>query len=363
VTAVKILNPPDSTKPLEARLGSQLELAITGLADWKKNNSKELRLFIDGNELANVVPTIAAPDSTKLHAWLDNDNADTDTRKVWVRVLKAFRDNAGHVAIVSAGAKGESPFVTNYSDGITMQVFPPLYTALVWIGLAGLTVGIFLLGRGSLLLRDGNGAAKPPFSLAKHQMAVWFVVVVGSYLYVWLITGSYSSISQTALILIGISGATGLAAIVLDNSKRTEMKTTRTALEAERTALEQTLNQPATGLNAQLAASPAGSAAAQDLSATINVKTARLQELKTMLAQPMPDPESSSSWMTDLLSDANGISFHRLQMLVWTIVLVLVFVKAVFDNILMPDFDATLLGLMGISSGTYLGFKFPEKTT
>lgn len=31
-------------------------------------------------------------------------------------------------------------------------------------------------------------------------------------------------------------------------------------------------------------------------------------------------------------------------------------------NILMPEVDATLLGLMGISSGTYLSFKIPEKT-
>jgi len=27
----------------------------------------------------------------------------------------------------------------------------------------------------------------------------------------------------------------------------------------------------------------------------------------------------------------------------------------------MPDFDTTTLALMGISSGTYLGFKIPEK--
>jgi hypothetical protein len=27
----------------------------------------------------------------------------------------------------------------------------------------------------------------------------------------------------------------------------------------------------------------------------------------------------------------------------------------------MPEFSTTLLGLMGISSGTYLGFKLPEK--
>ena len=46
---------------------------------------------------------------------------------------------------------------------------------------------------------------------------------------------------------------------------------------------------------------------------------------------------------------------------VWTFVLVMVFIKAVYDEALMPEFDATLLGLLGISSGTYLGFKFPEK--
>jgi hypothetical protein len=27
----------------------------------------------------------------------------------------------------------------------------------------------------------------------------------------------------------------------------------------------------------------------------------------------------------------------------------------------MPEFGATLLALMGISAGTYLGFKIPEK--
>jgi hypothetical protein len=29
----------------------------------------------------------------------------------------------------------------------------------------------------------------------------------------------------------------------------------------------------------------------------------------------------------------------------------------------MPVFDTTLLGLMGLSAGTYVGLKIPEKTT
>jgi hypothetical protein len=37
------------------------------------------------------------------------------------------------------------------------------------------------------------------------------------------------------------------------------------------------------------------------------------------------------------------------------------FVSAVYNNLTMPELSATLLGLMGISSGTYIGFKLPEQ--
>ena len=62
----------------------------------------------------------------------------------------------------------------------------------------------------------------------------------------------------------------------------------------------------------------------------------------------------------DILRDETGISFHRFQMAGWTVVLGFVFVAAVYSQLAMPDFSATLLGLMGISSGTYIGFKIPD---
>jgi hypothetical protein len=37
-----------------------------------------------------------------------------------------------------------------------------------------------------------------------------------------------------------------------------------------------------------------------------------------------------------------------------------VFVVAVYNTLAMPDFSATLLGLTGISAGTYVGFKIPD---
>ena len=51
---------------------------------------------------------------------------------------------------------------------------------------------------------------------------------------------------------------------------------------------------------------------------------------------------------------------HRLQFIVWTLALAAVFVVTVWRTVGMPDFDATMLGLMGITSGTYVGLKLPE---
>jgi hypothetical protein len=67
-------------------------------------------------------------------------------------------------------------------------------------------------------------------------------------------------------------------------------------------------------------------------------------------------------WLLDILSDSDGkIVLHRFQIVVWTFVLGVMFVTSVVTQLTMPEFSSTLLATMGISSGTYLGFKFPEK--
>jgi hypothetical protein len=69
----------------------------------------------------------------------------------------------------------------------------------------------------------------------------------------------------------------------------------------------------------------------------------------------------SQGFIRDILSDSNGISFHRFQVFAWTIVMVMVFIRQVASYLVMPEFSGALLTLMGISSGTYLGFKVSEK--
>ena len=347
-----------------SELKDRIELKVENLNSWRAaNGSTPLHLFLAGIELKNVVAVPTATDAgdaanvSALFVTPEIDDKDAAARKAWVQVLQtAIPLKAQQPLGISIGPPGGEPFVSDAT--VRLSVFPS-YTWYVVAFLAAVAVGLVVLGKKSNLLRDSNGAPTPPYSLARHQMAAWFVVVTGAYLYVWLISGS-ASLSSTALILIGISGATGLAAVTIDANKRNDAAAARAALAVERDTLDTVLNDAATAGQIQLRAAVPGLPESGQLAAAVAVKVARLQELKTLLSVPAALPAGSRRWYLDLLSDENGISFHRLQMATWTIVLVMVFVRAVFTDLIMPEFDVTLLGLMGISSGTYLGFKLPE---
>jgi len=69
---------------------------------------------------------------------------------------------------------------------------------------------------------------------------------------------------------------------------------------------------------------------------------------------------ASENFLTDLLTDSDGVSFYRFQIFAWTIVLWVIFIGTVVRTLAMPDFSDQVLGLLGISGGTYLGFKLPK---
>ena len=85
----------------------------------------------------------------------------------------------------------------------------------------------------------------------------------------------------------------------------------------------------------------------------------RIKEIDELLAsRPV-----SKGFFEDVLTDDVGISFHRFQMFAWTIVLGIIFIASVYRQLAMPEFNETLLALLGISSGTYMGFMIAEPRT
>jgi hypothetical protein len=202
-------------------------------------------------------------------------------------------------------------------------------------------------------------------------MAVWFFIVLASFLLIWIVTGAYDPLTESVLALIGISAGTALGAMVIDTNKEAAVDNRDQALRSEQLKIETDVAALRTSLDQlqqQHAASPQGidltelAKRIDERQVEIAAKLTRARQIDDELralaqrAQPL----TSVGFWKDLLSDENGVSFHRFQMLAWTVVLAVIFCVTVYESLAMPDFDAKLLGLMGLSSGTYLGFKFPE---
>ena len=63
---------------------------------------------------------------------------------------------------------------------------------------------------------------------------------------------------------------------------------------------------------------------------------------KNLEEQTPAHAPTSQGWLSDILSDEHGVSFHRVQMAAWTIAMVGVFVVAVWRTFAMAEFDATM---------------------
>lgn len=168
------------------------------------------------------------------------------------------------------------------------------------------------------------------YSLGRSQMAFWFTLVFGSYLFLYVLLGDPNTMTSQALMLMGISGATALFASVVDKAKDTD---------------------PIGIANAELRAK--GINSYEDVPA-LNAADRKFWEEKTK-------PFLTKGWYLDLTTDASGAALHRLQVVVWTVLLGFIFVVDVYRTLKMPEFSDVLLALMAVTSAGYVGFKYPEK--
>jgi hypothetical protein len=196
-------------------------------------------------------------------------------------------------------------------------------------------------------------------------MAFWFFLIYASYITIWLVTDALDTITPSLLALMGISAGTALGEAMIDSSKETSKTNQMQDLQAEKQAVEQGISQSQTDLSViDAATATVSDQANRDVlnQQLVNSRT-RLgqieQQIRTLTSQQ--SATISSGFLRDVLSDSSGYSFHRFQIFAWTIVLGIIFLSSVYNNLTMPEFSTTLLGLMGLSAGTYIGFKFPEQ--
>ncbi|MEK6324671.1 MAG: hypothetical protein AABN33_23770 [Acidobacteriota bacterium] len=270
--------------------------------------------YLNARPLKGVYPESVDPESHTLTFHLERTDA---SKEAWTDLLS----NTGlkpRVMTFSVGLEDTQQFPTCVNT-FNLVVIPVKWFLVAIVLFLILLYIFFRLAAGTAFLRDpgisqGNmpgfsvlwrhqtpDTKLGPFSLARTQMAFWFFMVITAFVLIWMITGDTNTITEGVLVLIGISAGTALGATAIDSSKR-----------------------------------------------------------NTTTTEPQPG-EESKGFLNDILRDGTGISFHRFQIVVWTIVLGFVFSRSVMSHLAMPDFGTNLLTLMGISSGTYLGMKLPER--
>ncbi|MFN0139742.1 MAG: hypothetical protein ACKVQW_06610 [Pyrinomonadaceae bacterium] len=339
---------------------------------------QEIALFLDGRKIKGIVRESVElqPNEEKLQFHLQR-NADSD--EAWADLLGSPSLGRGFFlrpTAVSVGLENEYPVSTDVKDksakgdtnvkGDKKFELVRVNLYLFWIYFGGLAVLLYFilrLAKRSNIVRDyGEQPAaadkQKPFSLARCQMAFWFFWVIASFLFILLITGADDTITATVLSLIGIGAGTALGSAVLDAGKQEETANQRSGLGAE----QLTLKTDIAALDAQIATVPPP-ANLSELEKTRTTKQTRLDLVEEQIEElsAKTAPRESQGFLKDVLNDAHGVSFHRFQMFVWTIVLGFIFIFSVWERLSMPELGATLLALQGISAGTYLGFKIPEK--
>lgn len=346
-----------------------IRVEFSNLAEWAAtNDASKLIPYINGRALKGNYPEEVHASKNHLYFHLE---ISPENKEVWTDLLGEPKATSRLVAF-SVGPENHSPFdsVFNQNNRLPLTVISPMYGILALIVVVT-TLGIFIwLAQKTNIIREpgpnpGGGKLKP-YNLGRTQMAIWFFLIYVSYQVIWLITGALDTITPSLLALMGISAGTALSDALIDSGKETTRVEQLQALNAEQQALEQSIPD----LQARVAAlkpntppTPEDAYNRDDLNKQLLDARTRLNQISQQLKNITPTATSNVSlgFRRDILSDGNGYSFHRFQIFAWTIVLGIIFLSSVYNNLTMPEFSATLLGLMGISSGTYLGFKFPEK--
>lgn len=177
-----------------------------------------------------------------------------------------------------------------------------------------LSLIIYWLNAKYNLLKDKSSIINKPYSYSRVQLTWWTLIIISSFISIFILKGNLPILDNTLIILLGISSATTATAGIIDVADQSKQNIT--------------------------------------------------------LIQNM----QSEGFFLDILSDANGVSIHRLQAVlfnlvigIWVIYSVLIGMKtctpsvaAICINTIIPVIDTNKLLLLGVSATTYAAIKTNE---
>jgi hypothetical protein len=315
-------------------LRGEIFLKISNLSNFLASASQKQKpvvLFINGMALTDVSNNVVDIDSGILGFQLQRTPANRDT---WSPLLVDPIGNGQDTRLfpVSAGLPGESPLPVGEAAKYTyLWVIGWNWWTIAWfILLLALALVFFILATYSDILRGPvpDAAGRKPFSLSRTQAAFWLFITAFSFVFIWAVTNDTATLNTSVLALIGISAGTAMAANFIEGSPSSAPV-------------------PAAPAPAVPAPAPAGAALPPVVKTSLVAKIQKIRFVGYFLGDILTD-------------DTGGISIHRFQIFVWTLILGIIFLVSVINELSMPEFNGTLLALMGISSATYIGNKLNQ---
>ncbi|HWH60014.1 MAG TPA: hypothetical protein VN682_20465 [Terriglobales bacterium] len=317
-------------------------------------------LVLNGHVLKALHDTTYDPDGRQLifHLQRNSDNAE-----IWNQLLGgptsftipmsvALTEEGSTVTLVGQDGK---PFKISF-------IVIPVARLLVSVLVIGLVFLMIWSGRRSILkdnLIPQIDPVRQTYSLARTQMAWWFCLVFASFIFLYIVLQDPNTLTDQALMLMGVSGATALASVVMDATKDSAagdvnsglrligIKSFADVIRLEREIADRTLALQNTTLSDQ---------DRLKLSSGIIDRQLTLHTYEDQIA-----PFVSEGWWKDIVTDINGTALHRLQVVGWSLALGIIFVVDVWRTLAMPQLSPMLLAVLGLSGAGYIGFKYPEK--
>lgn len=380
------------------RRGDAVTVYVNHLNSWLNDpllkehfpkNAKidDLVLFLDDVPLKGVHPeqSFAVPpdgddeDTPQVHYLRFTLRRTETSKEAWAQILS--HPQFSRRIKVSVGFENGTEMTTfvlpnakSSENDCVFIVIPPLS---FWLGVVIIlgALAIFIhLARWTDIVRETDSPLRPdkrfPYSLSRMQMAFWFFLVIGAFFFLWVIIGDTDTLNPSVLGLIGISAGTALGAAFANSAKppaadadsdlpAVNLSQPRPKIRIEIGRLIAAAKEELKAIETERAKIDPG--ALEKLAANADAQAKKTQHITDL--QRQLDYFQWPAWkglMYDLLAENNVVAFHRFQIFVWTIVLGIMFVANVYNELAMPQFSATLLGLLGISAGTYVGFKIPE---
>jgi hypothetical protein len=360
----------DSVSPRNGLLGHGIVVRLQNLdalAAEGRIVPDSLVLFLNGRAIADAAARRVGPNELEFALAYTGPSS-----QVWLATLDGLRASVGRRSgpvRVSVGyprgleappARASAPVMLNFRPYSEFRLRTTQLGLLIALGLF-----IWLVLRSDVLRDSMDGSDlemhERPYSLGRTQAAAWFFAVFASFLYIRLVTLNYNSLNAEALFLLGLGLATQAGAGLVDTSRRTKARAAAAELGPKVAEMKEQVKEM-TVQEEQLAAST-DPVAKMQLHATRSATGVKLAdaEREVSAANALIRGSRSDNFFLDLVSDGEGVSLHRFQMVAWTAVLIGIYLTEVYSKLALPAFSATLMGLMGLSSTAYVGLKPTER--